>query len=390
MAHQEEIIQESVPVAEAVQHALHNVPRPNAEESREVMISVAITGFLTALEAAAAERLHVVGSETEAKVADVLDAYTQASNTHDGVRVTAVSYAQPQPEKPLFQGLIEGSLATTHSLDYVQLLESGIGDQPGISRDMLAEAERCWERAAKYPGLRDTLEYVEALGAADILASETSQMAASLTEKERALREQAERFTGRFTHNDLVESPAFERVKHLVGGAVDTFGTVREVKKRVGGIVHGLNASTDSVHDYLGATSNEVLSEVLGTRDYPHGHVEQIQGTLRGIAGALGPEFVPTDLTPAQYIEFSHALVTRGILRDPDHVYGATGSINLRTVAECMRMAAIFDWKQQRGLSLTGEAARRREEAEAAQKAAAVESVPEVAASEEPQQPVHE
>ena len=368
MAQQEELGYTPVPVAEAVAQALHNTPKPGAGEAKDLLIGAAITGLLTGLEAAAAERIHVVGNETETRVADVLDAYAQVSDpkSRDDVTVTTRSYLEPG--RTLFMGKVEGTIATTHSLDYLELLETGIDDQPGIAPEMLAIAERVQVRAKNDPALRGTIDEVEALGAGDILSDETNQMAASLTGRESAIRAQAEHIFHNVSHNDIVSSPAFAGVTRVLGtvekGVVNTSPVLGEIKKRAGHIIHGLNSSIENTHQYLEETSDATLATILGNNASSHGNQLQIEYMLRGIAGTLGPDVIPAGLTSAQYVELSHALVTRGILMDPSHAFGdnATG-LTQRTTAERIRMAAMFDWKQAAGLTLTATAAAKREAA---------------------------
>jgi hypothetical protein len=354
MAMHEEHLTANRSIKDIVAQALRESPRPNHDVIRELEIGAVVLGAGTAATADGLAHLVRTNHDIVGRVTQAYSDYAEMMDSSDTISFITRSYSQP--DTILREGVVKGTLAETHGLQYTLLTESGIDNQPGIQPEALAAADRLFDIAETNPSLKLGLHFAAARSWRSEVGREGREMAEAIAHQDLNVHHLT-RDVLHATHIDqLANIPAAHGLARLTGAlaqtGVDAIPLAPTLQRQANRIRGAFSGSVVEAQRYIGVVTANVLYGRFGDTELSSDDPTSIEYALWGMK-IMTPDttVIPDSVDLGQ---LRRAVATRYALRNAEQLCNPTNTDQYdQEIRTYMGIAAALDWNQDAERSLT-------------------------------------
>ena len=354
MASQEKHLTANRSMKDIIAQALHDAPRPNHDVIRELEIGAVVLGAGTAATADGLAHLIRTNHDIIGRVTQAYSDYAEMTNSNDTIMFVTPSYSQP--DTILRNGVVKGTLAETHGLQYTLLTESGLDNQPGIQPEALVAADRLFDIAESNPSLKTGLRFIAARSWRSEVGREGREMAEAIAHQDLNVHHLTQDVVHATHIDQLAHIPAAHGLAKLTNAlaqtgvnAIPLGPTLQRQANRIRGAFSG---SVNEAQQYIAMVTGNVLHGKFGDTELSSDDPTSIEYALWGMKIMTPDTTVIPDTVDLGQLR--RAIATRYALRHAEALCDPNNTDHYdQEISTYMEIAAALDWNQDPERSLT-------------------------------------
>jgi hypothetical protein len=362
MATQDERLTSERNMKDIVAQALRVAPQPNHDVIHELEIGAVVLGAGTAATADGLAHLVRTNHDIIGRVTRAYNDYAEMTDSNDTISFSTTSYSQP--DTILRTGVVKGTLAETHGLQYTLLTESGLDNQPGIQPEALAAADRLFDIAETNPSLKTGLHFVAARSWRSEVGREGREMAEAIAHQDLNVHHLTQDVLHATHIDQLANIPAAHGLARLTRAlaqtGVDAIPLAPTLQRQAMRIRGAFSGSVVEAQRYISLVTGNVLHLKFGDTELTSDDPTSIEYALWGMK-IMTPDtaVIPDSVDLGQ---LRRAIATRYALRNAEQLCDPNNTDQYdQEIRMYMGMAAALDWNQdpERSLTKTNEVQRK-------------------------------